>query len=258
MNKSLLLPAALFAAAFAAFLAIGLCGTAFAYQESSIENAATLTGIVRLGGGLPAAEPIIVAKDVQACGDTLANQTILVGPSKGIVNAIVTIEGITSGKPIPAVDSLFVTNRGCQFVPRVQVVPVGARVDIRNDDGVLHNVHATMGGTETLFNIALPMKDLHVRKDFSKPGLVQIVCDAGHTWMRAYVLVSDHPYHAITGDDGGFTISDVPAGTYTVKVWHETLGTQTREVTLRPSERATMEFELTGGGASGAASGDAR
>lgn len=231
---------------------------AVAYQETSVENAASLVGIVRLGGALPAAEQIIVDKDVEACGDTLANQTILVGSSKGIANAIVTIEGITVGKPIPPVDSVFVTNRACQFVPRVQVVQVGSRVDIRNDDDVLHNVHATLGETETLFNIALPTKDLRVRKDFSKPGLVQIACDAGHTWMRAYVLVTDHPYHAITGDDGSFTIADVPPGTYTVKVWHEAMGTQTREVVLRPSERGTIEFDLTGGGSGGAASGDAQ
>jgi plastocyanin len=244
-------------AAGAFLLASFVCGTAVAYQETSVENAATLTGIVRLGGALPATEQIIVEKDVQACGDTLESQAILVGSSKGVANAIVTIEGITTGKPIPLADSLALTNYACQFVPRVQVVQVGSRVDIRNADDVLHNIHATLGG-ESLFNIALPTKDLHVRKDFSKPGLVQIVCDAGHTWMRAYVLVTDHPYHAITGNEGAFTIADVPAGTYTVKVWHEALGTQTREVVLRPSERATIEFDLTGGGASGAASGGAQ
>ena len=244
--------AALRAAALSAVLAIFACGAALAYDETSIENPASLTGIVRLGGALPPTEQIVVDKDTEACGDTLESQTVIVGSSKGIANAIVTIEGINAGKAIPTADSLFVANRGCQFVPRVQVVQVGSRVDIRNDDGVLHNVHAMLGGTESLFNIALPTKDLHVYKDFAKPGLVEIACDAGHTWMRAYVLVTDHPYYAITGNDGAFTIPDVPPGTYTVRVWHEALGTQTREVVLRQAERATIEFDLVGGGTGGA------
>jgi hypothetical protein len=218
---------------------------AFAYVQGPVPNGATFTGIVRLAGSLPEPRRVVAAKDVETCGDTLAVHDLVVGSSKGVLNAIVIIEGITSGKPLPPSDSLYLANRGCQFEPRVQVVPVGTRLEVRNDDPILHNTHAYMGDTESLFNIALPIKELRVKKELSKPGIVRLECDAGHTWMRGYVLVTEHPYAAVTDENGAFTISDIPPGTYTVRVWHETLGTQTRQVAFRPSETATMEFDLT-------------
>ncbi len=226
-------------------VSLAVVSAAHAYQESSVQNPAKCTGTVRLAGTPPALEQIIVAKDVTACGDTLDSRALVVGSSKGVANAIVTIEGITAGKPIAAADSLCLANRGCQFEPRVQVVPVGTRISIRNDDPILHNTHAYAGDSQSLFNIALPMQDLRVRKDLMKAGLVRFECDAGHTWMRAYVLVSEHPYYAVTDESGAFTIDDVPPGTYSVRVWHEMLGTQTREVTFRPTETTTLEFNLS-------------
>lgn len=225
-------------------IALGIGVAAHAYQESPVQNPAKCAGTIRLAGTPPPVEPIIVAKDVAACGDTLDSFALIVGSSKGVANAIVTIEGIAAGKPLAAADSFALSNSGCQFVPRVQVVPAGTRIAIRNDDPILHNTHAYLGDSESLFNIALPMKDLRVRKDLTKTGMVRFECDAGHTWMRAYVLVSEHPYYAVTDESGAFSIDDIPPGTYRVKVWHETLGTETREVTFRPSETTTLEFDL--------------
>ncbi|MFN0150378.1 MAG: carboxypeptidase regulatory-like domain-containing protein [bacterium] len=224
--------------------ALGGSSAAHAYQEGTVQNPARCTGTIRLAGTLPALDQIIVDKDVTACGDTLESRALIVGSSKGVANAIVTIEGISAGKPIAAADSFSIANRGCQYEPRVQVVPVGARIAVRNDDPILHNTHAYFGDTQSLFNIALPIQDLQVKKDLSKAGLVRLECDAGHTWMRGYVLVSEHPYYAVTDESGAFAIDDVPPGTYSVKVWHETLGSQTREVTFRPTETTTLEFDL--------------
>ena len=55
----------------------------------------------------------------------------------------------------------------------------------------------------------------------SKAGVVALTCEAGHPWMTAYILVADHPYTAVTGDEGRFTIDGVPAGTYRIRMWHE-------------------------------------
>ncbi len=68
-------------------------------------------------------------------------------------------------------------------------------------------------------------------------------CDV-HFWMASYVHVLDHPYYAVTGDDGSFEIKDLPAGTYTVEVWHEKLGTQTAQVTVTDGETKTADFTL--------------
>ena len=121
---------------------------------------------------------------------------------------------------------------------------VGAKLTIHNVDPILHNTHGTYEDGRTAFNLALPMQNQIIKKRIKKPGIIAMKCDAGHTWMSAYVIAFDHPYHAVTGEDGAFTITDVPAGTYTLSIWHERLPAQTLEVTVAAGKTATVEIEL--------------
>ena len=73
--------------------------------------------------------------------------------------------------------------------------------------------------------------------------MVEISCDA-HEWMSAYIYVTDHPYAAITGADGSFSMTDVPAGTWSAKVWHENLGEKEAEVTVERGE-ARVRADIT-------------
>jgi hypothetical protein len=224
-----------------------------AYQEINVSDGGTIEGSVRFGGTLPPLEFVVVPPEEKACGDTLPGVSLLVGASKGIKNAVVTIEGIAAGKGF-ATDSIpSITTLKCAFEPHVQVVPLGTRIEVRNGDDMLHNVHARFEGSESLFNIALPVKDLMVRKELLKAGLVHLACDVGHTWQSGYILVSDHPYHAVTGADGTFSIDQVPPGTYTVSAWHERLGRATQQVTVRAAEKVSVSIELAPRDGSGAA-----
>ena len=74
------------------------------------------------------------------------------------------------------------------------------------------------------------------------PELISVKCDA-HGWMNAFIKVVDHPYHAVTDANGKFTIKDIPPGTYTVEVWHETLKTQTKQVTVQVGATATLDVQ---------------
>lgn len=66
-------------------------------------------------------------------------------------------------------------------------------------------------------------------------------CDV-HPWMSSYIGVVAHPFFAVTGEDGIFRLSNLPAGTCTIEVWHEKLGTQTQEVTLQDGETKEVNF----------------
>jgi len=70
-------------------------------------------------------------------------------------------------------------------------------------------------------------------------------CDV-HPWMAAFINVFDHPYFAVSGDDGSFAIDQLPPGDYVIEAWHETLGTQTQSVTVAPSETGSLAIDFSG------------
>jgi len=76
------------------------------------------------------------------------------------------------------------------------------------------------------------------------PGVVKIVCEV-HPWMSAYIVVSDHPYYAVTDVYGDYLIVDIPAGSYRLKVWHETLGVQEKPVEIKAGGSHTVDFVLS-------------
>jgi len=116
-------------------------------------------------------------------------------------------------------------------------------VKFKNSDELLHNIR-TNSTINKKFNIAQPVKDMSVTKTFDQREIgIQLRCDV-HFWMAAYLHVFNHPFFAITGDDGTFTIKDLPAGTYTVELWHEKLGTQTQTITVADDETKTADFTL--------------
>jgi uncharacterized protein (DUF2141 family) len=70
-----------------------------------------------------------------------------------------------------------------------------------------------------------------------------IKCDV-HPWMQSYMGVFSHPFFAVTGADGKFTIANLPAGTYEVEAWHEKLGTQKSTVTVGASDTKTIKVQF--------------
>lgn len=130
---------------------------------------------------------------------------------------------------------------GCLYEPRVVGAQVGQLVRFLNDDPLLHNVHGTPTASSA-WNVSLARKGAARELRIPKAEVpVSVRCDL-HPWMQAWIGVVDHPYFAVTGDDGAFTLKDVPPGDYTVAAWHEKLGTREAKVTLAPSGTATTTF----------------
>jgi hypothetical protein len=203
----------------------------------------TVTGTVRLEGSPPVRAPLRVYKHREVCGDGVADDRLVVGPGGGVRYAVVSVEGVRNGRPPERDRTLVLDNQACRFQPHVQVAEVGQWLELRNSDPVLHDADARLG-VETLFNVALPPGH-RLRKPLARPGLVAITCDVRHTWMLAWVAVAEHPYHTVTDAYGTYELRDVPPGHYTLRVWHEQLGTTERPVTVEAGGTVTAVFSLT-------------
>jgi hypothetical protein len=182
-----------------------------------------------------------VYKNKEVCGESVPDERLVTGPDRGLRYAVVTVDGVRGGKAPERDLTLVLDNHACRFEPHVQVAEVGQWLEIRNSDPILHNADARLG-QDTLFNVGLP-PGRRVRKPLVRPGLVAFTCDVRHTWMSAWVAVADHPYHTVTDAYGAYEIRDLPAGRYTVRVWHEELGTLERPTTIEPGATATLDVE---------------
>ena len=185
---------------------------------------------------------VTFTKDKEVCknadGTDTAVEGALVAADGKLKNAVVYLTGIKEGKKFTS-ESVTVDNVGCVFVPRVAIGKKGGKLVAKNSDPVLHNTHLYLKkGNKNIFNIALPTTK-PIEKPLRKSGLVDVKCDA-HEWMQAYLYVSEHPYATVTDASGAFSMSDVPAGEYSGKVWHEKLGEKDFKVKVDAGGSATV------------------
>ena len=182
-------------------------------------------GRVRLNSPLPPPQILDVPEKHRAdCGKTKVSAKLQVSAEGFVANAVVRLKG-TFGeqKPEESKGEFILDQRGCEFSPHVILIPKGADLSILNSDGFLHNVRAFDEGTEMLFNDAMPKKGQVLKRRFEMPGRFLLRCGL-HSWMHAFVIVREHPYYAVTDNDGNFTIRGIPKGKHRLEVWHETLG----------------------------------
>ena len=210
-------------------------------------------GDVKDGGSFPAPsnskarrrqpKKLDVGKDKEVCDKSPKMDQSLIVKDGNLANAVVTITDIKSGKKMDA-KKVTLDQKGCEYQPHVLAFPAGSTVEILNPDGILHNVHS-YSKVNSPFNQAQPKfkKTLEVKID--KPEAVEVKCDV-HGWMHGWLVATANPYFAVTDGSGSFKLTDVPAGSYTVEVWHEKLGKSTQKVTVKAKEEAKVSFEVAG------------
>ncbi len=213
------------------------------YQEVAVSDGGTIRGKV-VFNGVVKKKTVLPTKDKRICGKLRKEPLILVGDGGAVRDSIVYLKGIGSGKPWPEVMTQVpvLDQESCKFQPHVQVARQGS-LDIINSDPVLHNTHGYYG-KRTAFNVALPEQNQKVTKVLKLPGTVKVDCDA-HGWMLGWVQVVDNPYFFQTGDDGTFSIADVPPGDYTLAAWQEWVGEIEIPVTVRAGETTELHIDLT-------------
>ncbi len=205
----------------------------------------TLSGRMTLAGPPPPVQEVEVTKDHQVCGThPIIKKDLLVGPRGGLKNVVISLreEPASGAASLPGVE---LHQKGCVFWPHVAIVLAGRPLPVFNDDGILHNIH-TFSTINSPINKAQPKFKKRIEVQFDKPEIIRVTCDA-HPWMQSWIVVSDHPYVAVSGEGGAFRIDGVPAGTHTVHLWHETLGERTREINVLAGQTMEIAVEFSRG-----------
>lgn len=222
------------------FIAIALTLVAMGWSQ-----AASITGTVKFEGEPPTMKEIDMSSDPGCkceAGHTPRAEALVLGDGQTMANVFAEIvSGLPEKEwPVPT-EPVVLTQKGCAYSPHVFAIQVGQPLDILNPDEILHNVHS-FARVNDPFNLAMPKFKNKMTKTFDKvEAMFPFKCDI-HSWMLAYCVVLDHPFHDVTGTDGIFKIDGLDAGTYEIEVTHEKLGPQKASVTVTADETKTIDF----------------
>jgi len=151
----------------------------------------------------------------------------------------VYLEG--AGAPAATKATAKINQVGQRFDPEVVIVPVGSTVSFPNSDPIFHNVFSLSKAKE--FDLGFyPAGESRTIK-FDKPGIVQVYCHL-HSDMNAAILVVPNDWYIQPDNQGAFTFSNIPAGTYQVGVWHKSAGFFRREVRIPEHGTANISIEI--------------
>ncbi len=217
-------------------------------MESPVDaaTAGNIAGTVAFEGGAPAMDPIDMS-DEQVCADKHAStpmtEEVVANDNGTLANVFVYVKEGLESLQFPTPSPALLDQDGCTYIPHVLGVMAGQDITIRNSDGLLHNINASP--TEQRgFNTSQPVSMESTRAFGTVEVMVPVRCDV-HGWMTAYIGVLAHPYHSVSGSDGGFDLSTLPPGDYVIEAWHERYGAQTQNVTVATGETAEITFTFS-------------
>lgn len=209
---------------------------------------ATIRGSVRFEGKVPSAKAISMAADpscAQQHPAPVMAQEVMADAKGDLQNVVVFVsEGLGDRTFDPPTEPAVVKQKGCMYQPHVLAVRANQTLQLVNDDPTSHNIHPVPANNRE-WNKAEPpgskIEEAFAREEIAIP----VKCNV-HPWMHGYIAVFKHPYFAVTGKDGGFDLANLPPGTYTIKAWHEKLGTSTQTVTISANETKEISFVFKG------------
>ena len=227
---------------------LGLSAHAAAYKVVDVANGGSVAGKVTFSGTDEAPKVYAIAKDNEVCGTGNREVDFVKVNNGALGDVVVYLDKVKEGKDFAA-DAAggALDQKGCEFHPFLQIMKNGDKLDIKNSDPVLHNIHTyeIIGRVKkTVFNISQPDPGaIHKTVKLKRGSAMKIECDA-HDFMHGFVFVAKNPYYAVVGADGSYSIDNVPAGKYTVKAWHGKLKGQKSKVEVAAGGSTEANFDF--------------
>ena len=221
-------------------VALGL-DSARTYRPATVSAPGSVAGTISLQA-TPADSTPAVARYAPVCGDS--------APASGESSAgvLVWIDGIASGKPLSDVRRETVVIEDCRFEPRLLAVNAGTTINFLSRDPVSQIARFYREkSNEALEEVRTVDAGQVVPSEriARVPGMVE-ARSPEHASARGFIAVFDHPYFAITDENGAFTIDGLPPGTYSVKLWSEGMtAPQEQRVTVAAGGRGQLEVTLS-------------
>jgi plastocyanin len=225
--------------------------------EASASGPGTVSGRVVLKDAAPALPMLIKAgadvKDKEVCAAVdIPDERLVVSSDGGVANVFVYLaKAPKGGKPAEKTDeAVLFDQKNCRFLPHALIVPTGRTVKILSDDPIAHNTHTYPQKNDSINSGVAPgdregILNFSYRRAEAAP--LAVSCDY-HGWMKAWHLPVDHPYAAVTDENGKFSIPDLPAGTHAFVVWHESVQGNFVErklsVTVKSGETTDVTIDL--------------
>jgi plastocyanin len=217
----------------------------------------TIKGRVVLTGTPPTMAPLFVAgadiKDKEVCAELdVPDERLILGTDNGVANVFVYLKKKPKGSPKlqPSEVAMVFDQKNCRFTPHCMIVPAGQTVKVLSDDGIAHNTHTNPAKNNGVSSLVSPNdREGELQLVYSRAEApFSVTCDF-HTWMKAYHMPLDHPYGAITDENGNFEIADIPAGDHVLVVWHESANRQKvvndMKVTVQSGDNPPLEIQYS-------------
>lgn len=213
------------------------------YQPTG--NEGTITGKVNFQGQAPKFRPIDMAAD-SVCA---SKHPTPVFPEEVAVNGNGTLRYVFVYVKSGLGDKTFalpsqaavLDQNGCLYKPHVLGIQARQNLEVRTSDNTTHNIHP-LPKNNVEWNVSQPPGADPIIKSFARTEvMIPVKCNQ-HPWMRAYIGILSHPFYAVSGEDGTFTIKDAPPGDYEIEAYHEKYGAITQKVTVGPKESKSVDF----------------